>query len=854
MTRILFGKRAVKKEKLDSDEIVYPVGSCVIGALYLEKADRLTFRLPNGRVGVVHKKAIENDLEMDERSLKISTKRMIPHFSRDLCVELLILGEKEGRYECTFFIQKSVKNDSIVTGLIEADEEMGYSVALGLPGKTAIVKTEKKHKKGALAVFQVAAVAGSTYLLRDSVDREVYIGGKEEVSPGVVVRTRITGRPKYILGDKRPKYTKMYYSYTADALGLGSIIVESKEELNEDDEHTSIIAFVSEDKSLVHAVPYEEYFNEVHKNLPSPDLVGKVFLGEVRSIEKNGVAKIVLDEVMHAVLYDDHFSDISRQGSLPPFSVGERITVRVYDVWGYSIVVTAKESLINAKNVQVPPKINTGVVGVVRRVGDDYLVCSTFGRVCINIKRTEYSVPEVGAVHYIHVKKLASAENSFKGTQIPREYMETVGEHAKKRDLLKEPRKKRVLWKDMAHGEREAHEKKKDEMRLKEIKAFKNGQIVTGKIINIHRYGAFVQISKHVVARVQIAEISSRFVQDWATLVHVGQRVKIVLFDIDYEAGKLEGSIKKYEVLSSIEAAPAEEARDEQAEHMQEPLAYAHEEESESESEDSEHDENMQMELFNSKDGVDPWRRRMQNAPPAEMLKVFKKALAYLQSPESKKEMCLIYAGLLGETSEALTEKTLAPIDEGVKRDGCTFLKKAIDTARNSQNRNLHRELCMRFVREKSESPFGYKELIFGAKRQGSTAELASVVSLLERAEMKASDRKAVEVAHAETLYHIAKNEGRAAMEKKIAKVENKAKEEWTIKYIALELGSIEKSADVAYARNLLHKSVSSTELPEAAVKSIFKTFLKFEKEYGTPENEAKVLDMAKEYVARAEK
>ncbi|OAG32491.1 hypothetical protein NEIG_02326 [Nematocida sp. ERTm5] len=858
MTRILFGQRAIKREKKETKDVIYPHGAHVLGAFYMERRDSIRFKLPNGKLGIVLKRGLENDIEGQNTTLP---RIMVKKFRKDIYVELLVQGTNESGYECTIFTQKMLKPNSIVTGIIEGKEEIGYSVALGIPGKSALLKTSKTYEEGELGTFQVTAVTSSTYMLGDTIDREIYIGEKSEISPGIIVRTNVTGRPRYVLGDIRPRYTRMHYSYTAEGMTVSNLIVESKEELVEEDQQNSIIVFVSEDKSLIHAVPVEEYANDIHRNLPSPDLVGQVLNGEVELVKKTGLSTVKLENGLLSVLYEEHYSDISRKGSMPSFSEGDTIQVCVYMINGYSVVVTAKESFIKAAQTDYAPKIGSCVIAMVKSNTPVSRICETIGGIPIIVKRVDDGTDsEIGAIKYVKVKKYTEETGYFLGTIIkkPRilslEDKENV-EHKQKKQ--KKDKKEKKEKKQMSEEEWANHLLKNQAIRLETIKQFKNGDVVTGTISSIYQYGAFIRITKYITARIQIGEISSRFVQDWATLIHLGQKVKVVLFDIDYDTGKLEASIKKYEILNSIEAAPAESTQSELANTIEteaQPLVYGIEDSEETEEDSSDEDEDLKMELFNSKDSITPWTKRMQNMQPDGLIKIFNKAINYLQSPDSKKQICLVYVTLLGDIKCPIKPEYLVPLEEGIKREGSVFLKKVIDTIRTGKNRDLYRDVCIRYIKERSDSPFGYKELINYARVQKSLDQIRTVPDLLSRADMKHADRKSVEIAYIEALYSLSKIEGRSVIEQQISKIENKSKEEWIIKYITLEMGSIDKAADIAYTRNVLHKSVNSTGIAEEAIKSLFKMYLKFEKEYGTKEREEKVLELAKEYVAKLDK
>lgn len=850
MGRILFGKRAIKKEKKEEKDETYPAGGHVLGVFYSERTDSIKFKLPNGRTGVVYKKTVANEIEKEERDLKQTIKQ----FKKDIYVELLVLGTRAFGYECAIFTQKKIKENSIVTGIIEGKEEIGYSVAVGVMEMSGLLKTEENYAEGSLGIFQVKGITPNTYMLSDRIDREIYIGDKEEVSPGILVRTRITGRPKYIMGQKKQKYTNMHYTYTAEGLTVGNLVVESKEEIEEETEKLSIIVYTSEDKKRIHAVPYDEFSSEIDKKIPGKELIGTIHAGTVVSIKEQSHSIIRIEDGSIGVLKDAHYSDISRKGSKAPFSEGDSITVRIFNINGYFIFLTAKESLLKESNRNSPLEKGDSAVAVVDKVCERYLKCMTVGEKAVYIRKVNEIEAEIGAVYTVTVKGHMKESQELLGSlKAPDQIRKDQTKKDKKTDKTRKDKKKKLS--EMEPEEREIEQKKRNDILMKNIKRFSNGQIVKGKIVNIHQYGAFARIAPEINARIKIGEISSMFVKDWSTLVKIGQSVKMVLYDIDYEIGRVEGSIKRYEVLESIESAPHEDMLNTAAiENQPEPIGYGIEEEEESESEEEENDPSLQMELFNSKDGIFPWKKRMESAPLSSLLKIFSKAMEYTQSPDAKSQLCIIYTSCLCALSDKMLPEYSSPIEEGIKRDGTIYLKKVIDIARNSRNRELYKMACHRFIKHKKDSPFGYKELIHASKKDGSIEELRKISEIISKSELKTLDKKLIEISHIEALYSLSKNEGRTAIEKHLANPDNKNKEEWTVKYLALEINSISKKADILYTRNVLNKSVNSKDISEGGIKGIFKTYLKFEKEFGTKEKEEAVLEMAKTYVSKLSK
>lgn len=70
------------------------------------------------------------------------------------------------------------------------------------------------------------------------------------------------------------------------------------------------------------------------------------------------------------------------------------------------------------------------------------------------------------------------------------------------------------------------------------------GEIVEGVITGIKPYGAFVSLDTSHNGLIHISEISERFVKDVHLYVHINQRVKVKILDIDEETNHFKLSLK----------------------------------------------------------------------------------------------------------------------------------------------------------------------------------------------------------------------------------------------------------------------------------------------------------------------
>lgn len=79
---------------------------------------------------------------------------------------------------------------------------------------------------------------------------------------------------------------------------------------------------------------------------------------------------------------------------------------------------------------------------------------------------------------------------------------------------------------------------------LNEVKAFKKGEIVEGKVTRITPFGAFVQLSPSVEALVHVSEMSNDEGVDPEKIFQLNEKKKFKVLDIDTEARKIALSLK----------------------------------------------------------------------------------------------------------------------------------------------------------------------------------------------------------------------------------------------------------------------------------------------------------------------
>lgn len=79
---------------------------------------------------------------------------------------------------------------------------------------------------------------------------------------------------------------------------------------------------------------------------------------------------------------------------------------------------------------------------------------------------------------------------------------------------------------------------------LKEVKAFKKGDVVEGKVTRITPFGAFVQLSPSVEALVHVSEMSDEETVDPEQIFQLNEKKQFKVLDIDADARKIALSLK----------------------------------------------------------------------------------------------------------------------------------------------------------------------------------------------------------------------------------------------------------------------------------------------------------------------
>ena len=73
---------------------------------------------------------------------------------------------------------------------------------------------------------------------------------------------------------------------------------------------------------------------------------------------------------------------------------------------------------------------------------------------------------------------------------------------------------------------------------------YRIGDILTGKVTGVQPYGAFVMLDEHTQGLVHISECQHGYVKDTSDIFTVGQRVEVVILDIDEYTHKISLSLR----------------------------------------------------------------------------------------------------------------------------------------------------------------------------------------------------------------------------------------------------------------------------------------------------------------------
>lgn len=193
--------------------------------------------------------------------------------------------------------------------------------------------------------------------------------------------------------------------------------------------------------------------------------------------------------------------------------VGKPIRVRVLDVSrkDNKLIFSEKEAVKDDMQARFAElKVGDVVEGVVTGVID-------YGAF-VNVQGIE------GLIHI--------SEISWERVEDPRDYVK-VGDNVKAKIIAIDKDRLSLSLKQMT-----------EDPWLKEVKAFKKGDMVEGKITRITPFGAFVQLSPSVEALVHVSEMSDDEAVDPQQIFKLNEKKQFKVLDIDTEARKIALSLK----------------------------------------------------------------------------------------------------------------------------------------------------------------------------------------------------------------------------------------------------------------------------------------------------------------------
>ncbi len=194
--------------------------------------------------------------------------------------------------------------------------------------------------------------------------------------------------------------------------------------------------------------------------------------------------------------------------------IDKPLRVRVLDVSrkDNKLIFSEKEAVKDdMQELFVKLKVGDEVEGVVTGVID-------FGAF-VNVQGIE------GLIHI--------SEISWERVEDPRDYVKT-GETIKAKIIAIDKDRLSLSLKQMT-----------EDPWMHEVKAFKKGDVVEGKVTRITPFGAFVQLSPAVEALVHVSEMSSDDSADPEKIFRLNQKKQFKIIDVDTDARKIALSLKE---------------------------------------------------------------------------------------------------------------------------------------------------------------------------------------------------------------------------------------------------------------------------------------------------------------------
>lgn len=89
---------------------------------------------------------------------------------------------------------------------------------------------------------------------------------------------------------------------------------------------------------------------------------------------------------------------------------------------------------------------------------------------------------------------------------------------------------------------------------------YKKGNIVTGSITGIEKYGAFVNLDEYYSGLIHISEISNEYVKNINDYIKIGDTIKARVIDVDNDSFHVKLSIKDFNYkVNNVSSYPIEE-------------------------------------------------------------------------------------------------------------------------------------------------------------------------------------------------------------------------------------------------------------------------------------------------------
>ena len=79
---------------------------------------------------------------------------------------------------------------------------------------------------------------------------------------------------------------------------------------------------------------------------------------------------------------------------------------------------------------------------------------------------------------------------------------------------------------------------------VQKIEDLKKDMVLNGIVTNVTHFGAFVDVGVHQDGLVHVSKVSDRYVSNPAEVLHVGQRVRVRVMEIDLERRRISLSIR----------------------------------------------------------------------------------------------------------------------------------------------------------------------------------------------------------------------------------------------------------------------------------------------------------------------